>query len=112
MEAVAKNKFIRISPRKLRLVCDLVSGKRVDEALSILDFTPKKGAKILSKALLSAVANARNQQNVDEDRLYVKHALAETGPIVKRSMPRARMNVTPILKRTAHLTVIIDERPE
>jgi large subunit ribosomal protein L22 len=112
MEAIAKNRFIRISPRKLRLVCDLVRGKRVDEALSILDFTPKKGAKILSKALLSAVANARNQQNVDEDRLYVKRALAETGPIVKRSLPRARMNVTPILKRTSHLTVVIDERPQ
>jgi large subunit ribosomal protein L22 len=109
MEAVAKNRFIRISPRKLRLVCDLISGKRVDEALSILDFTPKKGAKILSKALLSAVANARNQQNVDEDRLYVKHALAETGPIIKRSLARGRGSVTPILKRTSHLTVVIDE---
>ncbi len=112
MEAVAKNRFIRLSPRKLRLVCDLISGKPVDEALSILDFTPKKGAKIISKTLLAAVANARNQQNVDEDRLYVKMAIADTGPTVKRSIPRARMSVTPILKRTAHLTVVIDERPE
>ncbi len=60
---------------------------------------------------MSAVANARNQQNVDEDRLYVKRATAETGPISKRSLPRAHMNVTPILKRTSHLTVVIDERP-
>ena len=112
MEAVARNRFVRISPRKLRSVCDLINGKRVDQALSILDFTPKKGAKILSKTLLAAVANARNQQNVDEDRLYVKRAVADSGPIIKRSLPRARMSVTPILKRTSHLTVVIDERPE
>jgi len=110
MEAIARTRFVRISPRKMRLVCDLINGKRVDEALSILEFTPKKGAKILTKAVLAAVANARNQQNVDEDRLYVKKAAADTGPTVKRSMPRARMNVTPILKRTTHLTVVIDER--
>src|SRR6185437_13424939 len=111
MEALARTRFVRISPQKLRLVCELVAGKRVDQALSILEFTPKKGAKIVSKVLLAAIANARDQQNVDEDRLFVKRALADTGPTWKRSMMRAHMHSTPILKRTSHLTVIVDEQP-
>jgi large subunit ribosomal protein L22 len=110
MEAVARNRFVRISPQKLRLICELVAGKRVDQALSILEFTPKKGAKIVSKVLLAAIANARDQQNVDEDNLFVKRAVADTGPTWKRSMMRAHMHSTPILKRTSHLTVIVDER--
>jgi large subunit ribosomal protein L22 len=111
MEAVARTRFVRISPQKLRLVCGLIAGKKVDQALSILEFTPKKGAKILSKTLLAAIANARDQQNVDEDLLFVKRALADTGPTWKRSMQRAHMHATPILKRTSHVTVIVDERP-
>jgi large subunit ribosomal protein L22 len=109
MEAKARTRFVRISPQKLRLVCALVAGKRVDQALSILDFTPKKAARILSKTLLAAVANARDQQNIDEDKLYVKRATADTGPTWKRSLPRAHMHATPILKRTSHVTVIVDE---
>ena len=109
MEAKARTRFVRISPQKLRLVCDLVAGKRVDQALSILDFTPKKAARILSKTLMAAVANARDQQNIDEDRLYVKRATADSGPTWKRSLPRAHMHATPILKRTSHITVIVDE---
>ena len=111
MEAVARTRYVRISPQKLRLICELIAGKRVDLALSILEFTPKKGAKILSKTLLAAVANARDQQNVDEDKLFVKRALADTGPTWKRSMQRAHMHATPILKRSSHVTVIVDERP-
>jgi large subunit ribosomal protein L22 len=111
MEAVSRCRFIRVSPRKLRLVCDLIVGKKVDLALSILDFTPKRAAKVVSKTLLAAVANARDQQNVDEDRLYVKRALADTGPTWKRSMQRAHMHATPILKRTSHLTVVVEELP-
>ncbi len=110
MEAIARDRFVRISPRKLRLVCDLIKGKNVESALSILEFTPKRGAKIIYKTLLSAVANARSQQNVDEDRLFVKHALADSGPTWKRSMMRAHMRTTPIFKRTSHLTVVVDER--
>ncbi len=109
MEARAHSRYIRISPQKLRLVCALVAGKRVGQALSILEFTPKKGARFVEKALLSAVANARDQQNVDEDRLYVKRAVADAGPTSKRSLPRAHMHATPILKRTSHLTVVVDE---
>ncbi len=110
MEAVARSRFVRISPRKLRLICDLIVGKKIDQALAVLEFTPKRGAKLLSKTLLSAVANARDQQNVDEDRLYVKRATADTGPTWKRSLTRAHMHATPILKRTSHLTVVVDER--
>jgi len=110
MEALARSRFVRISPRKLRLVCNLIIGKKVDQALSLLEFTPKKGARIISKTLLAAVANARDQQNVDEDRLYVKRLSADTGPTWKRSMQRAHMHATPILKRTSHLTVVVDER--
>jgi large subunit ribosomal protein L22 len=110
MEAIARHRHIRISPRKLKLVCDLVVGKRVELALSILEFTPKKAARFVSKTLLSAVANARDQQNVDEDKLYVKRATADTGPTWKRSITRAHMHATPIHKRSSHLTVIVDEK--
>jgi large subunit ribosomal protein L22 len=110
MEALARHRHVRISPRKLKLVCDLVVGKRVELALSILEFTPKKAAKFVSKTLLSAIANARDQQNVDEDKLYVKRATAYTGPTFKRSLTRAHMHATPIHKRTSHLTVVVDEK--
>jgi len=109
MEALARTRFVRISPQKLRLVCNLVAGKTVEQALSILQFTPKKGAKVVSKTLMAAVANARDQQNVDEDRLFVKRVTADTGPTWKRSLQRAHMHATPILKRTSHLTVVVDE---
>jgi large subunit ribosomal protein L22 len=111
MEAVSRCRFVRISPRKLRLVCDLIVGKKVEQALSILEFTPKRAARIVSKTLLAAVANARDQQSVDEDRLYVKRARADTGPTGKRSIQRAHMHATPILKRSSHLTVVVDEQP-
>ncbi|HUA33692.1 MAG TPA: 50S ribosomal protein L22 [Candidatus Binataceae bacterium] len=110
MEALARHRHVRISPRKLKLVCDLVVGKRVEQALSILEFTPKKAARFVSKTLLSAVANARDQQNVDEDKLYVKRATADTGPTWKRSITRAHMHATPIHKRSSHLTVVVDEK--
>ena len=110
MEAVARTRFVRISPQKLRLVCNLVVGKTVEQALSILQFTPKKGSKMILKTLMAAVANARDQQNVDEDRLFVKRVMADTGPTWKRSLQRAHMHATPILKRTSHLTVVVDEQ--
>jgi large subunit ribosomal protein L22 len=110
MEALARTRFVRISPQKLRLVCNLVKGKTVEQALSILRFTPKKGAKVVLKTVMAAVANARDQQNVDEDRLFVKRVTADKGPTWKRSLQRAHMHATPILKRSSHLTVIVDER--
>ena len=109
MESVARTRHVRISPQKLRLVCELIVGKPIEAALSVLEFTPKRGAKVVSKTLLSAVANARDQQSVDEDQLYVKRATADTGPTWKRSIARAHMHSTPILKRSSHLTVVVDE---
>ena len=109
MEALARTRFVRISPQKLRLICSLVGGKQVEQALSILRFTPKKGAKVVYNTVLAAVANARDQQNVDEDRLFVKRITADTGPTWKRSLQRAHMHATPILKRSSHLTVVVDE---
>ena len=110
MESVSRLRFIRISPRKLHLVCELIVGKKVDQALSILEFTPKKAARFVSKTLLAAIANARDQQNVDEDNLFVKRATADTGPTWKRAIMRGHGSMTPIHKRTSHLTVIVDER--
>ena len=110
MEAVARSRFVRISPRKLRLVCDLIVGMRIDQALAVLEFTPKRGGMLGAKTLLSAGANARDQQNIDDDRLYVKRATADTGPTWKRSLTRAHIHATPILKRTSHLMVVVDER--
>ena len=109
MESIARTRHVRISPQKLRLVCELIVGKKIDLALSVLEFTAKRSAKVVSKTLLAAVANARDQQNVDEDLLYVKRA-TDTGPTWKRSLARAHMHSTPILKRTSHLTVVVDER--
>src|SRR5260370_16807085 len=95
MESVSRTRFIRISPRKLHLVCELIVGKKVDQALSILEFTPKKAARFVSKTLLSAIANARDQQNVDEDKLFLKRATADTGPTSNPSPPPPNIHSTP-----------------
>lgn len=109
METRAVAKYVRISPRKVRLVMDQVRGKRVEDALNILAFSPKKGAKILRKLINSAVANAENNHDMDVDRLYIKRIYADEGPILKRWRPRALGRATRIRKRTSHLTVILDE---
>lgn len=106
--AIARN--IRISPRKGRLVADLIRGKQVEEALLILKFTPKKAARILTKTLRSAIANATNTQNVDPDALYVKKTYVDGGTTLKRFTPRAHGRATPIRKRTSHFTVVVDEK--
>lgn len=109
METRAVTKFIRVSPRKIRLVMDQVRGRKVEEALNILSFAPQKGARILKKLINSAVANAEQNSNVDVDSLYVKRLYADEGPIMKRWRPRAQGRATRINKRTSHLTVIVDE---
>jgi large subunit ribosomal protein L22 len=110
MEAKAISRNVRISPRKGRLVADLIRGKRVEEALLILKFTPKKAAQILTKTLRAAIANATDTQNVDPDVLYVKKTYIDGGTTLKRFTPRAHGRATPIRKRTSHFTVIVDER--
>lgn len=108
MEIAAAARFIRISPRKIRLVMDQVRGKRVEEALNTLSLAPQKGARILKKLINSAVANAEQDSDVDVDSLYIKRLYADEGPILKRWRPRARGRATRIRKRTSHLTVVLD----
>ncbi len=111
MESKAIARYVRISPRKARLVIDLVRGKNVEQALDILDVTPKKAAKIIAKTVRSAIANAEDQQSVDVDRLYIKRAYVDGAPAWTRWRPRAQGRATPILKRASHITVVLDERP-
>jgi large subunit ribosomal protein L22 len=110
MESRAVSRHLRIAPRKARLVVDLIRGKGVGEALSILEFVPKKGARMVAKTLKSAIANAENTQNVDVDRLYVKHVSVGAGATLKRFTPRAQGRATPIRKRTSHVQIVVDER--
>ena len=110
MEARAVAKYIRISPRKMKFVCDMVRGKHVDEALAILKFHPGKGAKILEKVVKSAVANAENNFDMDRDKLYVSNAYANQGPTLKRWRPRAKGAAYKILKRSSHVCVVVKER--
>ncbi|MBI5602021.1 MAG: 50S ribosomal protein L22 [Deltaproteobacteria bacterium] len=108
METKAQAKYIRIAPRKVQVIIPTIKGKKVEEAISILQFMPKKSARILQKVLHSAVANAE-QNKVDIDTLVVKTVLVDSGPTLKRFMPRAMGRATPILKRTSHITVFLAE---
>jgi len=110
METRAVARFVRISPRKVRLVMDEVRGKKVEEALNMLSFAPQRGAWVLKKLINSAVANAGQNSNTDVDSLYLKRLYADQGPALKRWRPRALGRATRILKKTSHLTVILDER--
>ncbi|MFH1350372.1 MAG: 50S ribosomal protein L22 [Pseudomonadota bacterium] len=110
MESMAVAKYVRISPRKARLVMDQVRGKKVEEVLNQLSFSPKKGAFLLKKLISSALANAEQSSDVDVDTLYIKKIYADEGPTLKRFRPRAMGRATKIMKRTSHLTVILDER--
>ncbi len=110
MEAKAVAKYVRISPYKARPVIDLIRGKEVQEALNILEFTPKKAARLIKKVLESAIANAEHNYNMDPDRLYVKRAYVDEGPRLKRIWPRAWGRASRILKRTSHITVVVEEK--
>ncbi|MCB0417776.1 MAG: 50S ribosomal protein L22 [Bdellovibrionaceae bacterium] len=109
MEVSAKLRFARITPQKMRLVANLAKGLPVDKAGYQLKFSQKKGGLLLSKLLDSAVANAREKGGIDVDNLYVKNVFVDAGPIMKRFMPRAMGRATQILKRTSHVTLILDE---
>jgi large subunit ribosomal protein L22 len=110
MEARAVSRHLRIAPRKARLVVDLIRGKTVGDALMILDFVPKKGARLVAKTLKSVIANAENKQRVDIDRLYVSRVTVNGGATLKRFLPRAHGRATPLRKRTSHITIVVDER--
>ncbi len=103
-------RFLRVAPRKVRLVVDQIRGKEVESALNILKFTPKRAAGIVTRVLRTAIANAENTQSVDVDRLYVKRVTVDEGGMWKRFMPRAQGRATRIRKRLSHITIVIDER--
>lgn len=109
MEARSVAKFIRISPQKARLVARNVTGKPVEDALNILKFTPKKAARLIEKVLSTAIADAEHNHKLDVDNLYVKEVRVDGGPSWKRIQPRAMGRAYRILKRTSHITVVIDE---
>jgi len=110
MEVRARLRFVRIGPRKARLVADLIRGKGSEEALNILRFTKKAAAKIVTKLLKSAIANATQKKTIDVDRLYVKQITVDQGPTMKRFLPRALGRATTIRKRTSHIQIVLDER--
>ena len=110
MVSTAKLRHLRIAPRKVRLVADMIRGKDVEEALSILQFTGKRSSVPLAKLVQSAVANADQKDGVDIDRLFVKTITVDGGPTIKRFRPRAMGRATPILKRTSHVSIALDER--
>ncbi len=110
MEVTAKAKGLGVSARKARLVVDAVRGKSVPEALAILRFLPQKSAKDIAKVVKSAAANAEHNHDLDPDALFVKYIYADEGPTLKRWRARARGRVNQRLKRTAHVTVIVEEK--
>lgn len=109
MEAKATAKFVRISPRKTRLVARNVQGLPVESALNLLKFTPRKAAEEIYKVLHSAVANAEQLKGADVDAMVVKQVIVNEGPTWKRFLPRAMGRATRVRKRTSHITVILEE---
>lgn len=110
MQAIAKAKGIRITPRKVRLVIDLIRGKDVSEALVILDHINKSAVTPVRKVVQSAAANAVNNNKMDESKLYIAEIYAGDGPTLKRFLPRAKGSASSILKRTSHITCVVKER--
>ncbi len=112
MEAKATARFVRVSPRKARIVIDQIRGKSVPAAREILKFTNCGVAEVVEKTLNSAVANAESNQHLRVDNLVVKAAFADEGPTLKRIRPRAKGSASRIRKRTSHITVIVAPREE
>jgi len=109
----ASHRFARISPRKARLVMDLVRGRDVDDALSMLKFSKQRVSGMIEKVIRSAVANANEQETANiRNTLFVAKAWADPGPIIKRFQPKDRGKAYPINKRTSHLVVTIDQRED
>src|SRR5215212_10835737 len=114
-DATAIQRGTRQSPYKMRLVIDQIRGKNVNEALGLLKFSKKHAAMQIAKTLNSAVANAehaarQNNESLDVDELYIKHAIVNEGPKIKRFMPAAQGRATPIQKRTSHVHIVIGAR--
>ncbi len=110
MEAKAVANTVRIAPRKVRLVIDLIRGKNTQDALAIVKFTKKSASPVIEKLIKSAIANADHNYSMDTENLYIKEAYVNEGPTLKRFMPRAQGRATRILKRTSHITIVLAEK--
>ena len=110
MEAIAKVTGVRVTPRKCKLVIDLVRGKNVADALGILANVNKSATPVVAKLIKSAAANAVNNNKMDESKLYIKTIYANEGPRLKRYMPRAKGSASSIIKRTSHITIVVEEK--
>jgi large subunit ribosomal protein L22 len=109
MEVSATAKYLPVSARKVRLVLDQLPGKRIDEAMMMLRYLPTPHARLVAKVLHSAAANAENNYSMDRDELRIKRAYAGEGRTLKRWKAKARGRVAPILRRTSHVTVVVEE---
>ena len=103
-------KHIRLSSRKAGIVLDLIRGKNVDQAIAILMYTPKAASPVILKLLNSAIANAVNNQDLDRSTLYVAECYANPGPTLKRFVARSRGSASPMLKRTSHISVVLNQK--
>lgn len=110
MEARATAKYLDVSPRKARLVVDTVRGRPVKQALAMLQFMPQKSAQHVRKVIQSAAANAENNYSMDIDSLFVSTIFVDEGPTQRRFRPRAHGRVSPLLKRSSHVTAIVAEK--
>jgi large subunit ribosomal protein L22 len=111
-EAKAIARTVRIAPRKVRLVVDLIRGKQIGEAVAILRLTPKAASPVVEKVLKSAVANAEHNYDLDVNNLVVSAAFVDEGPTLKRFRPRAQGRASAINKRTSHITIVVSEKKE
>ena len=109
-QGIATAKYIRIAPRKVRIVADLIKGKSLDDAYAILTYTPKAASPVLAKVLKSAEANAVNNNGLNRENLYVVSAIANPVPFLKRYIPIAIGSASSIKKRTSHVTIVLKER--
>ena len=110
MEARAIVRNVRMTPRKMKLICDLIRGKDAGTAMAIIQNTPKAASEVMAKLLKSALANAENNHDMDVASLYVKEVHVAPGPVMKRVMPRAQGRAFRILKRTSHVTIVLAEK--
>lgn len=110
MEVKAVAKTVRLTARKARLVLDEIRGLDVDQAAAILRYTPNAASEVIGKVLHSAIANATNNHQLNEEKLYISACYADEGITMKRFRPRAKGSAAPIMKRTSHITVVVSER--
>ncbi|MGI6238290.1 MAG: 50S ribosomal protein L22 [Christensenellales bacterium] len=106
----ASAKYVRVAPRKVQIVLDLIRGKRVDDALAIIMYTPKSASPVVEKILNSAIANAENNLEMDREMLYVAECYANFGPTLKRYWARSHGRADVIKKHTSHITIVLDQK--